>query len=296
MDSFPAFFPLAGAQVVVAGEGAGAEAKARLFAGAPSEVVRLTGPAARVPDSYRGASLVFVADADEDFLRDSARAARACGAPLNVVDHPELSDFHTPAIVDRGQVVAAVGTAGAAPLLASLLRGQLETRLSPAVGELAALVGAQRERLKTLYPDLTIRRAVLRRMLDGPAADAILDGDLARAAQLLDEALATGGASLGRVVAIEPPDAPDLLSLRAARVLNSADAIVLGPHPLAADIARAHGRRDADRLAAGDRLAGEVAGRVARGEIVAVIGGPADLVEALQSGRVSMERLAPAPR
>ena len=40
MDSFPAFFPLTGRTVVIAGDGEGAEAKARLFAGSPATVLR----------------------------------------------------------------------------------------------------------------------------------------------------------------------------------------------------------------------------------------------------------------
>ncbi|HEX7759463.1 MAG TPA: siroheme synthase, partial [Caulobacteraceae bacterium] len=65
MDAFPAFFPLTGKRVVIAGEGEGADAKARLFEGSPAEVVRLTGEAAADPARYDGAALAFVAIADE---------------------------------------------------------------------------------------------------------------------------------------------------------------------------------------------------------------------------------------
>src|ERR1700733_6970592 len=122
MEAFPAFFPLRGARVVIAGEGEPAEAKARLFAGSPAQVVRLNQAEGLEPEAYRGADLIFVASFDADFRKDAAAAARTAGAPLNVVDAPELSDFHTPAIIDRGQVVAAIGTAGASPLMASLVR------------------------------------------------------------------------------------------------------------------------------------------------------------------------------
>lgn len=36
LDSFPAYFPLAGRKVVIAGSGDAAEAKARLFEGSPA--------------------------------------------------------------------------------------------------------------------------------------------------------------------------------------------------------------------------------------------------------------------
>ncbi|HWW24364.1 MAG TPA: siroheme synthase, partial [Caulobacter sp.] len=38
MDSFPAYFPLAGRRVVIAGSGEAADNKARLFDGSPATV------------------------------------------------------------------------------------------------------------------------------------------------------------------------------------------------------------------------------------------------------------------
>ena len=54
MDSFPAFFPLAGRSLAIAGEGEAAEAKVRLFDGSPATIVRLLGSAALDPGSYAG--------------------------------------------------------------------------------------------------------------------------------------------------------------------------------------------------------------------------------------------------
>ena len=54
MDAFPAFFPLAGRTVVIAGTGEAAEAKLRLFEGSPATLRRLEGAAAAVkPANYR---------------------------------------------------------------------------------------------------------------------------------------------------------------------------------------------------------------------------------------------------
>ena len=72
MVAFPAYFPLKGRRVVIAGEGPGADAKARLFEGAPAQVVRASGPPALEPSLYEGAVLAFVASDDADFR---ARAA-----------------------------------------------------------------------------------------------------------------------------------------------------------------------------------------------------------------------------
>ena len=67
MDVFPAFFPLTGRTVVIAGAGEAAEAKARLFEGSPARIRRLDGEAALRPQSYEGAALAFVASEVEAF-------------------------------------------------------------------------------------------------------------------------------------------------------------------------------------------------------------------------------------
>ena len=64
METFPAFFPLQGRRIVIAGDGEGAEAKARLFKDSPAEVVRLAPAAALDPAAYEGADLIFVASYD----------------------------------------------------------------------------------------------------------------------------------------------------------------------------------------------------------------------------------------
>jgi uroporphyrin-III C-methyltransferase/precorrin-2 dehydrogenase/sirohydrochlorin ferrochelatase len=47
-----------------------------------------------------------------------AARARGLGLPVNVMDEAEHSTFILPAIVDRGDVVVAIGSGGAAPVLA----------------------------------------------------------------------------------------------------------------------------------------------------------------------------------
>jgi precorrin-2 dehydrogenase/sirohydrochlorin ferrochelatase len=300
MDAFPAFFPLKGLRIVIAGDDEAAAAKTRLLSGSPAEVVRLSGPEALDPAAYEGAGLIFVASYDPAYAAAAAAAARRTRAPLNVVDHPELSDFHTPAIVDRGGIVAAVGTTGAAPLIASLLRAEVEMRIPPSAGPLAALLGERRTALREAFPDLPGRRAFLRSLLSGPIADAAGAGDLAEAARALDAAIELGGASLGRVSFIDAPTAADLLSVRAVRVLNVADILVIGVG--AAPLVDVHARRDAEHwpLEQGawtPDLEAAVALQARGGRLIAVVdrvfAGPAS--RRLAAEGVAVERLEPAP-
>lgn len=259
MDAFPAFFPLAGRRVVVAGSGEPAEAKLRLLAGSPAELVHLEADAALSRDAYAGAALVFVASVDAAFARAAAAAARAAGAPVNVVDRPELCDFTTPAIVDRGEVVAAIGTAGASPMLATLLRQDIEQRLPAGAGRVAALFRQMQDEVRAALPDLARRRAVLRSALAGDMAKAAMDGDMETARTLLRQALATGATSRGRVDAIEAFADPDLITVRAVRALAAADILVAPQDAPGAVVDMA--RRDAERMElSSDWLAAAAAG------------------------------------
>lgn len=296
MDAFPAFFPLAGRRVVVVGAGEPAEAKARLFEGSPATLARLDERAALEPGAYDGASLAFICSGDADFRAAAAKAARAAGAAVNVVDHPALSDFITPALVDRGAVVAAVGTTGASPILAALLRNDIEARVPPGAGRVAALFGQTREALRAALPDLDDRRAFLREAMSGPIAEAAMAGDMAEARRRLDKALA-GWSALesrrGRLRIILPVAAEDLLSLRAARALAQADVLIEGAHALPATLALA--RREARRLAPQDATPEALAGIAAEGLQVVWVGEPPPaLAEALAAAGVVVERLAPA--
>lgn len=257
MDSFPAFFPLASRTVVVAGQGAAAEAKVRLFEGSPARLVRLLGEEALSSHSYAGAILAFVASEDEAFADAAAAAARAAHVPVNVVDRPALCDFTTPAVIDRGAVVAAVGTGGASPMLATLLRHDIEARLPEGAGRVAVLLQTMQAEVRQAIPEPHARRAFLRAAIAGPAAAAAMAGDLAVAKAKLREALTAGAQPHGQVTFVPGAGPADHLTLAAVRRLAAAD--VLAPDPGVADEVLQLARRDAEHLAAGnlapDRLA-----------------------------------------
>lgn len=245
MDAFPAFFPLAGRTVVIAGSGEAAEAKVRLFDGSPARLVRLDGDAAREAASYAGAALAFVASADDDFAAAAAAAARAAHVPVNVVDRPQLCDFTTPAVIDRGEVVAAIGTGGASPMLATLLRQDIEARVPEGAGRVAALFRTLQDEVRAALPDVGRRRSFLRAALTGPAAQAAMGGDMTRATELLRQALAADQPRAGAVQFVDARGPADLLTLRAARALAAADVLIPddGAHADVLGLAR----RDAER-------------------------------------------------
>lgn len=247
MDAFPAFFPLAGRTVVIAGAGEPALAKARLFEGSPATVVRVEGAEAFAPDRYAGAALAFVASDDDGFAAQAAAAARAAHVPVNVADRPQLCDFTTPAVIDRGEVVAAIGTGGASPMLATLLRQDIEVRVPEGAGRVAALFRRLQDEVRQALPDAGRRRAFLRGALTGPAAEAAMAGDMDRAEALLRAALASDQPLAGAVQYVDARGPVDLLTLRAVRAIAAADVVIpdAGAHPEVLALAR----RDAERRA-----------------------------------------------
>jgi precorrin-2 dehydrogenase/sirohydrochlorin ferrochelatase len=175
-------------------------------------------------------------------------------------------------VIDRGDVVAAIGTGGTAPILASLLRGDIEARVPEGAGRVAALLGHMQAEVRAAFPDLAQRRAFLRSVLDGPAADAALAGDDARAQALLREAIAAGLTSAGSVRLIDGAGPADLLTLRAARALAEADVLVIDPGADPGIVTLA--RRDARRVASQDADGAALKGMLAEGQQMVWITGP----------------------
>lgn len=291
MDAFPAFFPLSGRRVVIAGAGEGAKAKARLFEGSPASLVHIEGEAALDARSYAGAVLAFIDSDDLTFCERAAMAARTAGALVNVVDKPQFSDFTTPAVIDRGALVAAIGTGGASPMLASVLRGDIEARLPEGAGRIAALLSQMREEVKDAFPDMAQRRAFLREAITGPVAAAALEGEMGEARDLLKALMSQApGLQPGVVWLLDGRGPADLLSLRALKALSDADAVAADEGVDAGLMARV--RRDAPRLE--DTSHSELVRRALKGERIArILNGPINpiLVRTLQSAGAAVEIL-----
>lgn len=259
MRVFLASIPLPGATVVIVGEGSAAAAKARLFDGSGAEVRWFAGPTAPVETAIgrwpaesdlNGVRLVFIATADSD-LRDQVAAwGRAGGAQVNVVDQPALSDFHTPALIDRDGVVVGIATGGVAPVLAREVRSRVEAALPAGLDRLAQLAQDLRQTVIATLPDFTARRRFWETAFRGPASALAVEGRTAEARRHMLRLLNTGTTPPGVVhlVGAGPGD-PELLTLKALRALQDADVIVHDRLVPTAILDRA--RRDAHRIYVG---------------------------------------------
>lgn len=274
MNHFPVYLDLAKRRVLLCGNGEVALAKLRLLARttadlhlfAPAPEPELARQVAELSTSrpvtlhhhlpaaadLQGAALVYAAFGDAETDTTVARLARGAGVLLNVVDNLEASDFITPAIVDRAPVTVAIGTEGAAPVLARAIKADLEASLPQGLGPLAragklfrhtAEALPQGRRRRDFWSDYYFQTGP--QVLDA-AGEGLLDHALR---DLLAQHLATQ-ARPGRVdlVGAGPGD-PELLTLRARRLLDKADVVIhdrLVPLPIL-DLAR----REAIFLAVG---------------------------------------------
>lgn len=141
---FPVFVDLEFQACVVIGGGVVAERKvagllavgARVTLIAPRTTAVIAewardGAIAHVARAYRagdlaGQRLAFVATGDPDVTDAVADEAREWNVWVNAADDPARCDFILPSVLRRGQLTIAVGTGGASPALARLVREELE--------------------------------------------------------------------------------------------------------------------------------------------------------------------------
>ena len=198
-----------------------------------------------------GVRLAYVALEDDAAAARAVGMARAAGVPVNAVDRQELCDFITPAIVDRDPLVVAIGTEGAAPVLARQLKARLEAMLPARLGGLARWAASLRERASESVARGLARRRFWDGFFDGPVARAYLAGAHDEAVRLVERELTHGAAaSTGRVTLVGAgPGDPDLLTFKAMRALQEADVIVADRLVSTEILERA--RRDAERILVG---------------------------------------------
>jgi len=242
MRHFPAFLDLRDRACLVVGDGAVAARKAEALARAGAAVRTV----AVLPEDLTGVAVVVVANGDAQ----AALRAREAGIPVNVVDQPALSSFIMPAVVERGPVTIAIGTGGASPVLAGLLRARIEALLPAAYGQLAALAESCRALVRRRLPDMSARRVFWRQALTGRVADLVFAGQPAAARQALRASLDGHTPAQGRVALVGAgPGDPELLTLKALRLLQEADVVVYDRLVGSAILDLA--RRDAERIFVG---------------------------------------------
>jgi uroporphyrin-III C-methyltransferase/precorrin-2 dehydrogenase/sirohydrochlorin ferrochelatase len=302
MRFLPVFLDLQTGPILLVGSGELAQAKLRLLlaAGArvrwyatdgtddvsgvaPADVARIErGQGDPLAADLRSVIAILCAGAGDIGIAMSVRA-KSVGLPVNVMDDLAHSTFIFPAIVDRGEVVVAVGTGGASPVVARRVRERIEAALPARIGDLAGFIGRWRKQIHGRIPEFALRRRFWERVVDGPIGALVLAGrsDEAEAAlkDIPDPSAFAGAQASGKaegkvtLVGAGPGD-PDLLTIKALRALQDADIVFYDELVSPEILDRA--RRDAARVPVGRRVGKPGIGQDAINQL---------LIEAAKSGQ-----------
>ncbi|HDY82333.1 MAG TPA: uroporphyrinogen-III C-methyltransferase [Halieaceae bacterium] len=202
-----------------------------------------------------GKKLVVAATPERATNEQIYRHAMALSLPVNVVDAPELCSFIFPSIIDRDPLLIAITSSGKSPVLTRILRRKIEAMVPAAYGRLAEFAGRFRQLVKEHIVQDTPRRLFWEQAMDGTLAEQVLAGREQQAeAQLRERLQDTHALHGGEVYLIGAgPGDPDLMTFKAARLLQSADVVLYDRlvSPVIVDMAR----RDAQRIYVGKKRA-----------------------------------------
>ena len=231
-----------------------------------------------------GAVLAVAATDDKAVNQAVSEAASAQGIPVNVVDAPALCSFIMPSIVDRDPLLVAISSGGASPLLTRQVKALNETMLPARMDELARLLAEYRPRVQEVLSSPDARRRFWEEVLESEVPELVYSGKAGEAARTLEALLARHSREGGNPEQETPPykaqqqsrwlsvldsrlrgndrdetgevylvgagpGDPDLLTLRALRLMHKAD-VVLYDRLVSAEILQRL-RPDAERIYVG---------------------------------------------
>ena len=272
MDYFPVFLDLKNRLCLLVGGGDIATRKGRLLSKAGARL-RVVAPdisaelrelvaqnngellAREYQSSDINDCVIVVAATDIEPLNEQISLdAKAKNIPVNVVDSPALCTYITPAIIDRSPLVIAISSGGESPVLARLIRAKLETLIPTRYGRLAQIASSWRDRVKARFDDGDSRRRFWEKILQGPVAELVLNGQEDAAEKMIASEIAKEDESItqGEVYLVGGgPGDPELLTLRALRLMQQADVVLYDR--LVSDGVMELVRRDAERIYVGKR-------------------------------------------
>lgn len=163
--------------------------------------------------------LVYLATANDDLNTELATLATARGIWVNAVDNPAFCRFITPSIVDRGRLVVAISTAGAAPVFARTIRSRLEASLPQSLKPLFDFVADRRVEVQDKLDSTAKRRLFWERFFD-TNGDRFDNRTLEHYQNAFDSLV-----SRGEILLLDDSTQVDLLPLAAMPLLQRLDCI-----------------------------------------------------------------------
>jgi uroporphyrin-III C-methyltransferase/precorrin-2 dehydrogenase/sirohydrochlorin ferrochelatase len=310
MTLFPLFVKLDRRPCLVVGAGSVGESKiaslleagaiVRVVSLAATDVVQKWAASGRlswhqrpfVPDDLEGMFLVVAALPQGDLTASIHAEARRRGVLCNAVDDPDNCDFYYPAVVKRGELQIAVSTGGHSPALAQRIRKELERQFGPDYEQWLQELGQARKALFAVPMDPEARKQLLHEL----ASQQAFESREPRA-----ESRDSGKVYL---VGAGPGD-PELLTLKALRLLGTADVVLhddlvpaevlelVAPSARVQSVGKRHGEQHISQDAINALLVGHArAGRTVvrlKGGDVAIFGRANEELDALREAGIECE-------
>lgn len=248
MSLLPLFHQLSGKRCLIVGKGAIALSRAQqltraevivdvISIGVPEELkvlVRNAGGSV-ISEAYTSEmltteyKLVICATDNKALNKQIGKDAQSKRILTDIIDDPRASDVIFPSIVDRDPVMVAVSSGGVSPVLSRTLKNRIEGIIPKSYGELAQLVGSVRQQVRAAISNKKERTEFWEQVLHGAVAEAVFSGKGNDAKQLLSDSLDQfkPSARSGEIYLIGAgPGDPELLTLRAFRLLQQCDVVL----------------------------------------------------------------------
>ena len=203
------------------------------------------------PDiQLRNYRLVIAATNDKAVNIQVFEACEAEKILVNSVDDLPHCRFMVPAIIDRSPLVVSIATNGTSPVLSRQIRTQLEATIPHGMGKLADFSGQWRASVKAKIINPDERRIFWEDLYASPLKEHVFNDNIAEANRLIEQALLEWKAPKGEVYLVGAgPGDPELLTLKASRLMQQADVIIYDRlvSPAILELCR----RDADKIYVG---------------------------------------------
>lgn len=198
----------------------------------------------------RNYRLVIAATNDKAVNIQVFEACEAEKILVNSVDDPPHCRFMVPAIIDRSPLVVSIATNGTSPVLSRQIRTQLEATIPHGMGKLADFSGQWRASVKAKIINPDERRIFWEDLYASPLKEHMFNDNIVEANRLIEQALLEWKAPKGEVYLVGAgPGDPELLTLKALRLMQQADVIIYDRlvSPAILELCR----RDADKIYVG---------------------------------------------
>jgi len=170
-------------------------------------------------------NFVVVAATDSKEVNAQVYAeALARGILANSVDDPPHCDFYFGSVVSRGALQIAISTAGESPAVAQRLRREIDEQLPEDLGPWLDNLGQLRREVLDTHPRGEQRRLLLHRLAQRPICSSATCPSRQMALAPLNQETSNADGKVYLVGA--GPGDPELLTVKALRLIQSADVIL----------------------------------------------------------------------